>query len=84
MCLKKEPKSLIARECWTKRWTLEVIHPQRISVTMVLYSHRMSSHKDKGPPKKHLLREASGAMALANLAASRAVAEDEVDTNSKD
>ena len=38
----------------------------------------MPSHKDKGPPKTHLIPEASAAMALANLAGSRAIAEDEV------
>ena len=78
---KKEPKSLVARECWTRQWTPEVTHPQRINVTMVLYSHRMPLHKDKGPPKTHLIPEASAAMALANLAGSRAIAEDEVGTN---
>ena len=68
MCLKKEPKSLVARECWTRRCTLKVTHPQRISVTTVLYTHRMPSHKDKGSPKMHLILEASAVMALANLA----------------
>ena len=84
MCSKKEPKSLVARECWTRRWTPEVTHPQRINVTTVLYSHRMPSHKDKGPPKMHLIPEASAAMALANLAASGAIAEDEVGTDSEE
>ena len=77
-------KSLVARECWTRQWTLEVTHAQRISVTTVLYSHRMPSHKDKGPPKMHLILEASAAMILANLAASRATAEDEVGTDSEE
>ena len=27
MCSKKESKSLVARECWTRRWTPEVTHP---------------------------------------------------------
>ena len=49
MCSKKEAKSLIARDCWIRRWTSEVTHPQRISVTTMLYSHRMPSHKDKRP-----------------------------------
>jgi hypothetical protein len=70
MCSKKESKSLVARECWTRRWTPEVTLPQRISVTTVLYSHRMPSHREKGPPKTHLIPEASAVMALANLAAS--------------
>ena len=50
----------------------------------VLYSHKMSSHKDKGPPKTHLIPEASTVMALANLANLGPVGEDEVGTNSKD
>ena len=81
MCSKKESKSLVARECWTRRWTPEVTHPQRISVTTVLYSHRMLSHKDKGPPKTHLIPEASVVMALANLANSGAVGGDDVGTD---
>ena len=44
----------------------------------------MPSHKDKGPPKMHLIPEASIAMALANLATSRAIAEDEVGTDSEE
>ena len=84
MCSKKEPKALVARECWTRQWTPEVTHPQRISVTALLYSHRMSSHKEKGPPKTHLILEASAVMALANLANSGAVGEDEVGTNAEE
>ena len=84
MCSKKEPKALVARECWTRRWTPEVTHPQRISVTAVLYSHRMPSHKDKGPPKTHLIPEASAVMALANLANSGALGEDEAGTDAED
>ena len=84
ICSKKKPKSIVARECWTRRWTLEVTHPQKISVTTVLYSHRMPSHKDKGPPKTHLIPKASGAMALANMAASGAISEDEVGTDSEE
>ena len=84
MCSKKEPKSLVARECWIRRWTPEVTHPQRISVTTVLYSHRMPSHKDKGPPKMHLIPEASAVMALANLANFDAVGGDDIGTDSDD
>ena len=84
MCSKKEPKSLVARECWTRRWTLEVTHAQRVSVTTVLYSHKMPSHKDKGLPKTHLIPEASTAMTLANLASLGAIAEDEVGTDFKE
>ena len=84
MCLKKELKSLVARECWARLWTPEVTHPQRISVTSVMYSHRMPLHKDKGPPKTHLIPESSAVMALANLANFGAVGEDEVGTDSND
>ena len=84
MCLKKESKSLVARECWTRRWTPEDTHPQRISVTTVLYSHRMPSYKDKRPPKTHMIPQASAVIALANLANSRAVGEDEVGTDAED
>ena len=84
MCSKKESKALVAREYWTRRWTPEVTHPQRISVTTVLYSHRMSSHKDKGPPKMHLIPESSAVMALANLANSGALGEDEAGTDAED
>ena len=44
----------------------------------------MPSHKDKGPPKMHLISEASTAMVLANLAASEAIAEDEVGIDSEE
>ena len=56
-------------------------HPQRISVTTVFYSHRMPSHKDKGPPRTHLIPEASATIALANLAALGATTKDEVGTD---
>ena len=84
MCSKKEPKALVARECWTRQWTPEVTHPQRISVTAVLYSHRMPSHKDKGPPKTHLIPKASAVMALANFANLGALGEDEAGTDAED
>ena len=79
MSSKKEPKSLVVREYWTP----EVTHPQRISITTMLYSHKISSHKDKGSPKTHLIPEASAAMALANLAASGVFAEDKVGIDSE-
>ena len=44
----------------------------------------MPSHKDEGPPKMHLILEASAVMALANLANLGAFAEDEVGINSED
>ena len=84
MCSKKEPKSVVARECWSKQWILEDTHPQRISVNAMLYFHKMPSHKDKGPSKTHLIPEASTVMALANLANLGAVGEDEVGTDSED
>ena len=50
----------------------------------MLYSHRMSSHKDKRPPKTHLIPESSAVMALANLANSWALGEDEAGTDAED
>ena len=50
----------------------------------MLYSYRMSPHKDRGPLKTHLIPEASAVMALANLAGSNVVDEDDVGANSKD
>ena len=44
----------------------------------------MPSYKDKGLPKMHLIPEALAVMALANLAASQAIALDEVDSNCED
>ena len=44
----------------------------------------MPSHKDKGPPKMHLILEVSTVMALANLAASGAFALDEVGIDLED
>ena len=44
----------------------------------------MPSHKVKGPSKTHLIPKASAAMALANLAASGAIAKDEVGTDSEE
>ena len=66
---KKEGKKAVARECWTRRWSPELTLPQRISCTCVLYSHRVPSHRAKGPPRTHLIPEASVTMAMANLAA---------------
>ena len=84
MCSKKESKLLVAKECWTRRWTPKITHPQRISVTTILYSHRMPSHKDKGPPKTYLIPEASVVMALINLANSGAVGGDDLSTDANE
>jgi hypothetical protein len=35
----------------------------------MLFSHRVPSHRAKGPPKTHLIPEASVTMAMANLVA---------------
>ena len=44
----------------------------------------MLSHKNKGPPKTHLIPESSAVMALANLANSEALGEDEANTDVED
>ena len=69
MYSKKKSKTLVPKECWTKQWASEVTHPKRISITTILYSHKMPSHKDKGPIKTHLIPKPSKIKALANLAA---------------
>ena len=46
MCSKK---SLVARECWIRRWTPEVAHAQRISITTMLYC---SHTRTKGPQRR--------------------------------
>ena len=84
MYSKKEPKSLVARECWTRRWKPEVTHPQRINVITMLYSQKMPSYKDKGPSKTHLILEASATIALANLAALGVIAKDKVGIDSEE
>jgi hypothetical protein len=52
-----------------RQWSPELTLPQRISCTSVFFSHRVPSHRTKGPPKTHLILEASVTMAMANLAA---------------
>jgi hypothetical protein len=66
---KKEGKRAVTRECWTRRWSPKLTLPQRISCTSMLFSHRLPSHRAKGPLKTHLIPEASVTMAMANLAA---------------
>jgi hypothetical protein len=66
---KKEGKRAIARHYWTRRWSPELTLPERISCTSVLYSHRVPTHRAKGPLKTHLILEASLTMAMVNLAA---------------
>ena len=53
-------------------------------MSTVLYSHKMPSHKDKGPLRTHLTPEASTVMALANLAGSGVVGENKVGIDSED
>lgn len=83
MRAKKDSNALVRRECWTRRWTPELTQHQRVNVTSVLYSHRMPSHKEKGPPKTHVIPEAAAAMALANLANISLASLDEVDSESE-
>ena len=78
MCSNKEPKSFVAKEYWTRRWTLEVTHPKRVSVTTIFYFYRMPTHKDKRSPKTHLILAALTVMALANLTAVGAITLDNV------
>ena len=67
MKAKKEGKRVVARECWTRRWEKEATLPEVVHASIVMYSHRMPSHKKSGPPATHLIPEASVTAALANL-----------------
>jgi hypothetical protein len=69
MKARRKGKSVVARECWTRRWQKELRLPQVVHVRIVLYSHRMPSHAKKGPPTSHLIPESSVIAAIANLEA---------------
>ena len=81
---KKERNSVVARECWTRRWQKEPCLPQVVHVSIVMFSHRMPSHAKKGPPATHVIPEASVAAALANLEAAGVVMGRDVDDDAED
>jgi hypothetical protein len=65
---KWEGKRALARECWTRRWEKELTLPEIIHCSIVLFSHRLPSHRKSGPPAMHVIPEASAAAAMATLA----------------
>jgi hypothetical protein len=65
---KREGKCVLARECWTRRWEKELTLPEVIHCSIVLFSHRLPSHRKSGPPVTHVIPEASAAAAMAMLA----------------
>jgi hypothetical protein len=66
---KREGKSALARECWTRRWEKELIFPEVIHCSIFLFSHGLPSHRKSGPPTRHVISEASATAAMATLAA---------------
>jgi hypothetical protein len=66
---KWEGKCALARGCWTRRWEKELTLPEIIHCSIVLFSHRLPSHRKSGPPATHVIPEASAAATMATLAA---------------
>lgn len=75
MRLKKEGKSLVAREYWTSHWHKEPCLSQVVNVSILLFFQRMPSHAKKEPPPTHVILEASIGATLANIEAAGAVLE---------
>jgi hypothetical protein len=65
---KRKGKRALARECWTRRWEKELTLPKVIYYSIVLFSHRLPSHRKSGPPAMHVIPEAFAAVAMATLA----------------
>jgi hypothetical protein len=72
-------KRALARECWTRRWKKELILPEIIHYSIVLFSHRLPSHQKSDPPATHVIPKASTAAAMATLAAHGVVVDAEED-----
>jgi hypothetical protein len=66
---KREGKCALTRECWTRQWEKELTLPEVIHCSIVLFSHRLPSHRKSNPPATHVIPEASAAAAMATLAA---------------
>jgi hypothetical protein len=66
---KWEGKRALARKCWTRQWEKDLILPEVIHCSIVLFSHMLPSHRKSGPPAMHVIPEASAAAAMATLAA---------------
>jgi hypothetical protein len=81
---KKEGKSVVARDCWTRRWQKEPCLPEVVNASIVLFSHRMPLHAKKGPPATQIILEAFVAAALGNLQAFGAVMEHNIEDEADD
>jgi hypothetical protein len=66
---KWEDKHALAREYWTRRWEKELTLPEVIHYSIVLFSHRLPSHRKSSPPATHVIPEASAVAVMATLAA---------------
>jgi hypothetical protein len=64
---KREGKRALARECWTRQWE-ELPLPEVIHCSIVLFSHKLPSHRKSGPLATHVIPVASTAAAMATLA----------------
>jgi hypothetical protein len=65
---KREDKRALARGCWTRRWEKELTLHEVIHCSIVLFSHRLPSHRKSGPLATHVIPEASAAAVMATLA----------------
>jgi hypothetical protein len=63
---KREDKRAFARECLTRRWEKELTLPEVIHYSIVLFSHRLPSHRKSGPPATHIIPKASAMAMLAS------------------
>jgi hypothetical protein len=46
---KRERKWALARECWTHKWKKELILSKLIHCSIVLFFHKMPSHRNSSP-----------------------------------
>jgi hypothetical protein len=81
---KTEGKSVVARECWTRRWQKELCLSQVVNASIVLFSHGMLAHAKKWPPATQIILEASVAAAFANLQAAGALMEQGIEDEADD
>jgi hypothetical protein len=61
---KREGKRALARECWTRQWETELTLPEVIHCSIVLFSHKLPSHRKSSPPAMHVIPEASAMATL--------------------
>lgn len=64
---KKRSKKLVARECWTKRWTKDLTLNELENFKSVLFSYKTPSLARKDLLATHLIPESAITTALATL-----------------